>query len=105
MPKGNQALRVVGTYEANGAMFATCVTNLATFSAAGFQAQDNVVFVTVKPGGDVTSVESEINQQSAPRPPGRGKTQREYAAEQREPIDRLVLMIYALLGMAIVIAL
>jgi hypothetical protein len=24
MPKGNQALRVVGTYEANGAMFATC---------------------------------------------------------------------------------
>ena len=30
------------------------------------------------------------------------KDQREYAAEQREPIDRLLLMIYALLGLALV---
>ena len=32
------------------------------------------------------------------------KDQTEYAAEQRAPIDRLVLMIYALLGLALVIA-
>jgi len=105
MPKGNQALRVVGTYEGNGAVFATCVTNLATFSAAGFQAQDNAAFVTVKPGVDVTFVEAAINEQIAALPTVTVKNQREYAAEQREPIDRLVLMIYALLGMAIVIAL
>ena len=105
VPKGNQALRVVGTYEGNGAVFATCVTNLATFSAAGFQAQDNAAFVTVKPGVDVTLVEAAINEQIAALPTVTVKNQREYAAEQREPIDRLVLMIYALLGMAIVIAL
>ena len=105
MPNGNEALRVVGTYDSNGAMFATCVTNLATFSAAGFQSQDNVVFVTVKPGVDVTAVEAALNQQIAALPTVTVKNQREYAAEQREPIDRLVLMIYALLGMAIVIAL
>jgi putative ABC transport system permease protein len=96
---------VVGTYEGNGAVFATCVTNLATFSAAGFQAQDNAAFVTVKPGVDVTFVEAAINEQIAALPTVTVKNQREYAAEQREPIDRLVLMIYALLGMAIVIAL
>jgi len=59
----------------------------------------------VKPGVDVTFVEAAINEQIAALPTVTVKNQREYAAEQREPIDRLVLMIYALLGMAIVIAL
>jgi putative ABC transport system permease protein len=105
MPQGDQRLRVVGTYEPNGGLFASCVVNLPTFAAAGFQAQDNVAFVTVKPGVDVGTVETAINQQIAELPTVTVKNQREYAAEQRAPIDRLVLMIYALLGMAIVIAL
>jgi putative ABC transport system permease protein len=105
MPQGDQELRVVGTYDPNGAVFATCVVNLDTFAAAGFQAQDNVAFVTVKPGVQAATVENAINQQIAKLPTVTVKNQQEYAAEQRAPIDRLVLMIYALLGMAIVIAL
>ncbi len=105
MPKGNQPLRVVGTYESNGAIWSACVVNLETFAAAGFQAQDNVAFVSVEPGVRATRVEAAINEQIAALPTVTVKNQQEYAAEQREPIDRLVLMIYALLGMAIVIAL
>ena len=36
--------------------------------------------------------------------PSRVKDQAEFAAEQREPIDQLLLIVYALLGLALVIA-
>ena len=37
-------------------------------------------------------------------PGGHGQDQGEFAQEQREPIDQFVLMIFALLGLALVIA-
>jgi putative ABC transport system permease protein len=104
MPKGPQTYRVVGTYKRNAATWAPCLVTLPTLAAAGFQPQDNVVYLKVGPGVDVASVETAVNQQIARLPTVTVKNQRQYAAEQRQPIDRLVTMIYALLGMALVIA-
>ena len=57
------------------------------------------------PGADAPpTVKKRLEDATAKLPIITVKDQREYAAEQRAPIDRLVLMIYALLGLALVIA-
>jgi putative ABC transport system permease protein len=104
VPSGSRSYRVVGTYEPNGAMFAPCLVTLRTFGAAGYAAQDNVVYLSLRSGVRASDVETAINQQIAKLPTVTVKNQREYAAEQRKPIDQLVTMIYALLGLALVIA-
>ncbi|MEP6816422.1 MAG: FtsX-like permease family protein, partial [Marmoricola sp.] len=104
MPSGTKTYPVVGTYEPNPVTFAPCVLTLNTFDAAGFAAQDNVVYIKVQPGVSAVTVQRAINRQIQQLPTVTVKNQREYAAEQRAPIDQLVTMIYALLGLALVIA-
>jgi putative ABC transport system permease protein len=62
------------------------------------------VLVKLQTGANAADVKAELEQATAKLPIITVKNQREYAAEQRAPIDRLVLIIYALLGLALVIA-
>ena len=103
-PAGQRTYRVVGTYEANGAVFGTCLVGLETFDGAGFADQDNAVYVKVVPGTSVSGVQRAINARITALPTVSVKNQGEYAAEQRGPIDRLLTLVYALLGLALVIA-
>ena len=102
VPVGKQAWRIAGVIEDNPVVFAPVLTTLATMRDAGYQAQDNALIVDTAPGA--SDVQAGLNEVVADLPIVTVKNEAEFAAEQREPIDQLVLVIYALLGLALLIA-
>jgi putative ABC transport system permease protein len=80
------------------------LTSLDALSAAGLLPADNVAYVVREPGADAASVRAGIDAVIADLPTITLKDQAEFAAEQRAPIDQMLMLIYALLGLAVVIA-
>jgi putative ABC transport system permease protein len=96
--------RVVGTFEGLPGIFSPYLTSLAALGAAGVVPADNLAYVVRGPGADAAAVRAGIDSVIADLPTVTLKDQAEFAAEQRAPIDQLLSLIYALLGLAVVIA-
>lgn len=64
----------------------------------------NMAYVVRAPGASAESVKTELDKSLADLPTVTVKDQGEFAAEQRAPIDQVLFLIYALLGLAVVIA-
>ncbi|MDQ6687800.1 MAG: ABC transporter permease [Actinomycetota bacterium] len=103
-PSGPMRLRIAGVYRRNPMFSTGYVVGLDTLRKAGFRPEDNFLYLKLQPGADATRVQAVINRQTAKLPTVTVKNQQEFAAEQSKPIDQLVTMIYALLGLALVIA-
>ncbi|MEO5654182.1 MAG: FtsX-like permease family protein [Marmoricola sp.] len=101
-PNGTTKLRIVGLYDS--ALGAQYLTTLKALEQGGYAAEDSQLLLKLDPGVSSAAVKKRLEDATAKLPIITVKDQREYAAEQRAPIDRLVLMIYALLGLALVIA-
>ena len=103
---GNQAsYPVVGTFEAlPGIAEWQYLTSLEALGAAGVVPVDNFAYVVRAPGADAATVRAGIDSVVADLPTVTLKDQAEFAAEQRAPIDKMLMLIYALLGLAVVIA-
>lgn len=102
VPSGKERYRVVGTYADNPILFFPVLTTIHTLLDAGFADSDNALIITAAPGA--VGLQDRLDKVIADEPIVTVKNQAEFAAEQRAPIDRLVLMIFALLGLALVIA-
>ena len=103
-PAGDQQYDVVGVFKSNPVMSYPIATTLDTLAQAGFQGVDNYLYVTSEPGQSVPVIQDEIETQTANNPTVTVKDQQGYTEEQRAPIDQMLLMIYGLLGLALVIA-
>lgn len=68
------------------------------------QGADNMAFIFLEDGADKASVSDGIEQLIAQQPLVTLKDQESFADEQRGSIDQLLYIIYALLGLAIIIA-
>ncbi len=100
-PKGVTKLRVVGIHDAE---FANYLTTIDALARGGYAPQDSALLLKLEPGARAGLVKANLEKATEKLPIITVKDQTEYAAEQRAPIDRLVLMIYALLGLALAIA-
>jgi putative ABC transport system permease protein len=101
MPAGERGYRVGGIVEDNPVVFSPVVMTLGDFADAGFPDSDNVLilFTDRSPG-----IQDRLDAVVADLPIVTVKDQGEFAQEQREPIDQFVLIIFALLGLALIIA-
>jgi len=105
MPTGKQTYEVVGIYANNNpVLFFPYTTTLGTLVDAGFQKADNYLMITREPGSNAAEFQKTIEGQTGALPTVTVKDQKGYAEEQRGPIDQLLMIIYALLGLALVIA-
>ncbi|WP_244930008.1 ABC transporter permease [Nocardioides sp. W7] len=102
MPTGEQRWEVVGIYEDNPVLFFPVVTTVETLLATGAQDKDNALIIDVDESA--TGVGQRLEEAIADLPIVTVKNQVEFAEEQREPIDQFVLLIFALLALALVIA-
>ncbi|WP_018158155.1 ABC transporter permease [Demetria terragena] len=80
------------------------VTTLATHAALKGSPQDNYVYLTRTPSADASAVRTQLEAIIEQSPTITLKDQDQFKTEQREPIDQMLLLIYALLGLAVVIA-
>ena len=98
---GPHRLEVVGIYAENPILLFPAVTTPRTLIEAGYRDADN--FLIVDTDGS-SAVGDRLEELVADLPIVTVKDQQAFAAEQRAPIDQLVLMIFALLGLALLIA-
>ena len=100
-PAGRPELRIVGLYDDTPLVPFPILTTLKTLEDLGYPAQDNTLIIDTdgSPG-----VKERLEREVENEPIVSVKDQQEYADEQRAPIDQFVLIIYALLGLALVIA-
>jgi putative ABC transport system permease protein len=96
--------RVVGIFKALPNIYSQYLTSLDAISAADLVPADNVAYVVRSPGAESAQVRAGIDSVIADLPTITLKDQAEFAAEQRAPIDQVLMLIYALLGLAVVIA-
>ena len=79
-------------------------TSLEALNTAGVVPADNMAYVVRAPGAAPATVRAGIDSVIADLPTITLKDRAEFAAEQRAPIDQMLSLIYALLALAVVIA-
>ncbi|WP_068396585.1 ABC transporter permease [Kribbia dieselivorans] len=98
-------LRVTGFYEDIPAISAPAfIMTQKDVASIGVPPRDNVAYVMLDPGADRAAVSTQIDAVLAQMPLISAKDKVEYAAEQRGQFDNLLVILYALLGLAVVIA-
>ena len=97
-------LRVVATYTEDSVLQADTTLSLEGFDALGVPPTDRTVYVVAEPGADRAALRADLDALVADLPTVSINDQAEFAATQREPIDQLLFIVYALLGLAVVIA-
>jgi putative ABC transport system permease protein len=101
LPVGDRAFRVGGVYKNTPLVF-DFVTSTRNLVEAGFADSDNflIVFTAPKAGALLRPLQQKV----ANLPVVTVQDEQQFADQQRAPIDQLVLMVDALLGLALVIA-
>ena len=101
LPVGDRAFRVGGIYQNTPLVF-DFVTSTRNLTQAGFADSDNFLIVFTSPhAGELLRP---LQQKVANLPIVTVQDEQQFADQQRAPIDQLVLMVDALLGLALVIA-
>lgn len=104
-PSGRRTYEVAGVFPSTGSATTDhFLTTLGGLRKAGFVPEDSVLFIVTEPGADQAAVRSAIDEVLADNPTVTLKDQQEFADEQKAQIDTFLSIIYALLGLAVVIA-
>jgi putative ABC transport system permease protein len=101
MPAGERTYTIGGIFEDNPVVVSPVLMTLDDYADAGFPATDNVLILFTD---DSPGIQERLDAVVVDLPVVTVKDQAAFAQEQREPIDQFVLMIFALLGLALVIA-
>jgi putative ABC transport system permease protein len=104
VPKGEVTWTVAGVFDDNALLSQGVVTDIATYEDAGYEKQDSLLVVYAADGTDAGALQDRLDDVLADQPTVTAKDQAAFAADQRKNIDTFVLIIYALLGLALVIA-
>lgn len=97
-------VKVAGILNQSPLALVDVITTLQQFTAMGGGSEDRLVFVSRAPGADAATVRAGITAALAGNAVVTAKSEDEFAAEQREPIDQLLRVIYALLALTTLIA-
>ena len=103
-PAGARTFKVGGIFPATGAIRSDLLMTTDQLKSSGFKPEDSIVFVTKDPDASEAQVRSEIEEVLADNPTVTLKDQQEFADEQKAQINTLLYIVYALLGLAIIIA-
>ncbi len=101
---GTQHLTVGGVFKASAAVPANYLVSLHTLAKGGIKPNDSLLFITKDPGASTSAIHDEIETITKDLPTVTLKDQQEFAAEQSKQIDTFLYIIYALLGLAVIIA-
>lgn len=103
-PAGEQTYTLGAIYPPTGAITSDVLMTLAALKSAGIKPLDSLLFITKDPGASEATVRAAIDEVLAGNPTVTLKNQKEFADEQKGLINTLLYIIYALLGLAIIIA-
>jgi putative ABC transport system permease protein len=97
-------LKVVATFGASGVLPTSYIVTPDTFVKGGLKPLDSLLFVTKDDSADAAAVRRQVDKITADLPTVTVKDPGQYAEEQRQQVNLFLAFIYALLGLAVVIA-
>ncbi len=100
---GTVKLKLTATFPPGGLPASYLVTP-DTFVKGGLEPQDSMLFIAKKPGAVDDELRAAVDEITSEFPTVTLKDPQEFAAEQKEQINLFLYFIYALLGLAIIIA-
>ncbi len=101
---GTQDLKVVAVYDGDPSLPASYLVSPETLAAGGLKALDSILFVVKAPSADTVELTRAINAVTKGLPTLTVKDPAGYADEQKSQVDLFLTLIYALLGLSVVIA-
>jgi putative ABC transport system permease protein len=101
---GTVPVEVVGIFAATGAIPASYLVTLDTLEKGGLEPLDSILFINQAPGADPERVRADVEAITERLPTVTLKDPAQFAEEQKEQIDFFLNVIYALLGLAVIIA-
>ena len=102
-PDGTVDLPVAAIVEPSQ-LAGTTIVPLGVLAQGGRLPVDSTLYVARAPGSDPTTVAAGIDASIADLPTITAKDQQAFADEQRAPVDQILTVVYALLALAVVIA-
>jgi putative ABC transport system permease protein len=100
---GELPLQVTGIYP-QGQTFNEMAVGLEVLEGAGIRPADSLVYVLAEAGTDLAELRQGIDEATEQMPLVAVKDQDEFKADQRAQVNQLLYLVYALLGLAIIIA-
>jgi putative ABC transport system permease protein len=105
MPDGPRSFTVAGIVEdGNPVLGYPFTVTPGSLLDAGYQPADNFLFIDKTPGTSTAVLKDRVEKATGNLPTVTVKDQDGFAAEQRAQFDQLLVMVYALLALALVIA-
>ena len=104
LPAGDRELDVAGIFADNPVVGSDVVIGFGVLEAGGVSPADSFVYVVQGPGADPARTRSSLEEITAGLPTVTVKDQDAFDEEQRAPVNRLLSLVYALLGLAVLIA-
>jgi putative ABC transport system permease protein len=104
MQGGTAKLLVAGVFKASAAIPASYLVTFHTLVEGGIKPLDTALFITKKSGASSTAIRDKISAIIKDNPTVTLKDQQQFAQEQAKQINQFLYIIYALLGLAIIIA-
>jgi putative ABC transport system permease protein len=105
MPAGVRSFHVVGIVEKNNPVLDTPYTvTLGALADGGYRAADSLLFVDKTPGANLSKVKGDVEDAIGDVPTVTVKDQAGFAAQQRAQFNKLLFLIYAMLVLALLIA-
>ena len=101
---GTIKVEVVGIFGSASSVPADYLVHPDTLQQGGLAPLDSMLFVTKDPGADTAEIRAAVDEITADLPTVTLKDPEEFAEEQKEQINFFLNVIYALLGLALIIA-
>ncbi len=103
-PARTEELTISGIFPSGGLIPANYLITLDAMRAGGYAPKDSLLYITQEPGVSESQLRAGIDKILAGNPTVTLKNQKEYADEQKAQINQFLAIIYALLGLAVIIA-
>jgi putative ABC transport system permease protein len=103
-PGGDEKLTIAGTFNGSPVVPANYLVTTQTMAGGGIKPADSMIYITKDAAASATQVGDAIEQEIKDVPTVKLQDQTQYAQSQRDQINQLLALVYALLALAIVIA-
>jgi len=104
LPSLDEPVEIVGVYAESPLLFGGYITSQRTLENGGVPPVDSLVYIVLEDGADVSAVQDELNEVTADIPTVTVQDQQEYKQQSRDQVNQLLFLVYALLGLAVLIA-
>lgn len=104
LPGGDQTATITGLYADNPVLGGTQLVSEEFLDRGGVPPPTVLAYVNTEPGADLDAISADLHDATADVPTVTVQNQQEFKDQQRDSVNQLLYIVYALLGLAILIA-